>query len=139
MTRLLWRYRQLRARRFGVGLAVLALCLRLAIPALTPEPIAAPSSSAADLVALYGEHALCVAAALGETPPDPGDGQKPPAHDHSLCCLFHANFGFPPPQAPPAPTRLALAGTVVSLPDATTPTPRLPTGAPRARGPPPAA
>lgn len=139
MTRLLWLYRQLHARRFGVGLAVMALCLRLAVPAWTPEPVAAPSLPPADLVALYGEHALCVAAALAEAPADPGHDQKAPAHDHRLCCLFHASFGFPPPSAPSAPTRLALASTVAPLPDATAPTPRLPTGAARARAPPPAA
>jgi hypothetical protein len=138
MTRLLSRYRQPRVRRFGVGIAVLALCLRLAIPASTPATIATPSSPAADLVALYGEHALCIAAAQGEAPPDPGGGPKEPAHDHGLCCLFHANLGFPT-TAPPAPTRLAFVGIVAPLPDATAPTPRLPTGAARARAPPPAA
>jgi hypothetical protein len=138
MTRLLWRYRQHRARRFGVGLAVLALCLRLTVPAWAPETIAAPGP-AADLVALYGEHALCVAAAQGETPPDPGNTPQEPAHDHGTCCLFHANLGFPPPLAPSTPTRLALASTVAPFPDATAPNPRLPTGAARARAPPPAA
>ncbi len=139
MTRLFRRYRELRARRFGVGVAVLALCLRLAVPAWAPETIAAPAAPAADLVALYGEHALCIAAAQGETPPDPGDGPKKLVHDHGTCCLFHANFGFPPPPAPSAPTRLALVSIVAPLPDATAPAPRLPTGAARARAPPPAA
>src|SRR5581483_7843715 len=127
MMRLLGRYRQLPVRRFGVGLAVLALCLRLAIPAWTPETIAGPASPAADLVALYGEHALCMAAALGETPPDPGETPKAPAHDHGLCCLFHANLGFAP-ASPAAPTRLALAAEAAPLPDPAALTPRVPTG-----------
>jgi hypothetical protein len=134
MTRVLTRYRPLRARRFGVGLAVLALCFGLAVQAWTPQTLApAPDT---DLATLLGEHALCLAAARGEAPADPGPGQKAPAHDHGLCCLFHANFGFPPPPAPPVPTRLALIGAVTPLPDATCPTPRLPSGAARARAPP---
>jgi hypothetical protein len=138
MERLLRRYRQPCVRRFGVGLAVLALCLGLFAPAWAPQTIAAPSPSA-DLVALYGEHALCIAAAQGEAPAEPGGSQKAPAHDHRLCCLFHANFCFPPPPAPSAPTRLALISAVTPLSDATALAPRPPTGAPRARAPPPAA
>jgi hypothetical protein len=115
---------------------VLALCLRLAIPAWAPVTVVAPTSPAADLVALYGEHALCIAAALGETPRDPGDGQKAPAHDHGICCLFHANLGFATPPVPPTPTRLALDSPTAPLPEAASLTPRLPTGAARARAPP---
>ncbi len=142
MTRLFSRYRQLGARRFGVGIAVLALCLQLAVPAWMPEPAAAAPSTA-DLVALFGEHALCIAAARGEAPADapadPGGGQKAPAHDHGLCCLFHANLGFAPPPAPPIPTR----GSPITRWPRLSPkrrqlsTPRAPTGAARARAPPP--
>jgi hypothetical protein len=136
MTRLFARYRELRARRFGVGIAVLALCLQLAVPAWMPEPAAAAPSTA-DLVALFGEHALCIAAARGETPAEPGGEQKGQAHDHGLCCLFHANFGFAPPAAPPTPTRLAYYTLAAPIPDAAALTPRPPTGAARARAPPP--
>src|SRR5665213_3586755 len=104
MMRLLSRYRRRGAQRFGVGLAVLGLCLRLATPTWAPEHTAAPTG--ADLVALYGEHALCIAAARSEAPPEPTP--PGPQHDHGLCCLFHANFGFGLPSAPPTPTRIAL-------------------------------
>ena len=133
MTGLLWRYRRSYGRRFGAGLAVLALCFGLAAPAWTPQTLFAGPDT--DLAALLGEHALCLAAGQGEAPADPGNGQKAPAHDHRLCCLFHANFGFPPP-APPAPTRLALDSTVAPLPDAAVLVSCLPGGAPRARAPP---
>jgi hypothetical protein len=134
MTRLLWRYRRLYGRRFGAGLTVLALCFGLAVQAWTPQTLFAGPDT--DLATLFGEHALCLAAGHGEAPATPGDQQNGPSHDHHLCCLFHANFGFPPPPAPPAPTRLALVSIIAPLPDATAPTPRLPTGAARARAPP---
>jgi hypothetical protein len=137
MMRLFGGYRQLRARRLGAGLAVLALCFGLAVQAWTPQVVfPAPDT---DLATLFGEHALCLAAAHGEAPADPGHDQPAPSHDHHLCCLFHANFGFPPRWAPSAPALLALAGTVAPPPDAAVLTPRLPTGAARARAPPPTA
>lgn len=134
MTRLLSRYRHLCVRRFGVGLAVLALCFGLAVQAWTPQVLApAPDT---DLATLLGEHALCLAGGHGEAPADPGDHPNGPSHDHHLCCLFHANFGFPPPPAPTAPTRLALDSFAAPLPEAAPLIPRLPTGAARARAPP---
>jgi hypothetical protein len=139
MMRLFSRYRQPRARRFGVGVGVLALCLQLAVTAWMPEPVAAAPSTA-DLVALFGEHALCIAAARGEAPADapdhPGGEQKAPARDHGICCLFHANLGFAPPAAPPTPTRLAFHTLAAPIPDTASLTPRPPTGAARARAPP---
>ena len=136
MTRLFSRYRRRGAQRFGAGLAVLALCLRLATPNWAPEhTVAAPD---ADLVALFGEHALCIAAARGEAPSEP----TPPApaqHDHGLCCLFHANLGFAVPPAPPVPTRIALDAPAELFTPILALTPRAPTGAARARAPPPLA
>ncbi|HEX3884382.1 MAG TPA: hypothetical protein VHW66_17130 [Stellaceae bacterium] len=135
MMRLFSRYRRRGAQRFGVGLAVLALCLRLATPAFAPEPVAVPAGP--DLVALFGEHALCIAAARGEAPTEPA----PPAqqHDHGLCCLFHANLGFAPPSAPPTPTLVALDAAVELLAPVPVLTSRAPAGAARARAPPPLA
>ena len=78
-------------RGFAV-LAILALCLRLALP--TPQH--ALGATAADLAAVFGEHALCVAAAGSAEAPAPPPA-TPTEHDHNFgCCLWHAAFGGAP-------------------------------------------
>ena len=132
--------RQERPQRVGVAFAVLALCLRLAMPAWAPVPSVA--SSGADLVALLGEHALCLAAAPGEAPPaDPSEPQKAPAQDHdaAACCPFHASLGAALPSAPPTATFAASESRIAHFAPATAATPQMPTGAARARAPPPQA
>ena len=126
-----------RYRRLGIAAAVLAFSLRLAVPVWAPAPsVAAPS--AADLVALFGEHALCIAAARGEAPSDPGS--KPKAeHDHGVCCLFHGNLGFTLPPAPTVPTRIALYRRIDRLVSDPALVPRHPHSTAQARAPPPQA
>lgn len=139
MKPLAWRHWQGRVRRLGAGLAMLSLCFGMAVAAWTPQTLAPIPDT--DLATLLGEHALCLAAGHGEAPAEPAnDDQKAPAHDHHLCCLFHANVGCaPPPASPPAHARLAVAGAVVLPLDAAALIPRLPTGSARARAPPTAA
>lgn len=138
MTRLGWRRWRYRVRRFGAGLAMLALCFGLAVPAWTPQTLTPLPDT--DLATLLGEHALCLAGGHGEAPAEPANDQKAPAHDHRLCCLFHASFGCaPPPASPPAQIRVSLASAVVLPLDAAALIPRLPSGRARARAPPTAA
>jgi hypothetical protein len=123
--------------RVGVAFGLLALCLRLAVPAWAPAPNIAPSG--ADLVALLGEHALCLAAARGDAPPaDPAEPQNAPAqeHDGATCCLFHAALGTALPSAPPAATFALSENRIVHFAAAPTPPSLVPTGAARARAPP---
>jgi hypothetical protein len=96
---------------FGAVLAIAVLLLRLAVP--LPAP--APTAAAADLIALFGEHALCIAAAAGETPAEtpssPGD-QHADHHDLA-CCSFHAGPGG---VLPPTPDFVQTAYTALILP-----------------------
>jgi hypothetical protein len=92
----------------GAGLALFALCLRLAWPA--PMPVAA----AADWRAATGfdEHLLCLAAPANDAvPPAAPHGNSPAAPDHAGhdglgCCPWHGAFAFAlPTPAPAAPVR----------------------------------
>jgi hypothetical protein len=128
------------ASRFGVVLAILALCIRLAWP--TP-PTVVPAD--AGPLAAFGEHALCLAAPASTAPgPLSGDKLPPPTgnhadHDHSLCCLWHASAGFALPQIDIA-ARIVFAEATLPIAAAAADL-RLAnlTGPTRARGPPPEA
>ena len=72
--------------RLGAVLAVVALALRLLAPNAAPPP--PTSASPAELAALFGEHALCLAAA-GAIPQTPPDTPAPHRHDDARCCLWH--------------------------------------------------
>lgn len=123
-------------RSASVVAAVLAICVRLVVPAWMPAPTVAPFG--ADLVALLGEHALCLAGARGDGPPI--NPQQPAQnHDAATCCLFHASLGAALPPAPATPTPAAFGTRIAHFSPATAP-PALPaTGTARARAPPPTA
>ena len=86
-------------RLFGAALAILALCLRLALSGPTVPPL--PD---AELAAALGEHALCLAAPpADDKAPLPGDQNAPGPGDHADhdgagCCPWHAATGFTLPQ-----------------------------------------
>ncbi|MBV9828213.1 MAG: hypothetical protein JO001_21475 [Alphaproteobacteria bacterium] len=88
-----------RRNPFVVVLGLLALALRLAVP-LPPPAIAADTGTAnADLVAAFGEHALCLAAAglVPSSTDRPGAPSDDHAWHHASCCMFHAALGCAPP------------------------------------------
>jgi hypothetical protein len=128
--------RRRRSHPLSAAVAALALCLRLVASGLPQEPVAPTAEG--DLAALFGEHALCLAAARGETPPGaPVEPAQTPAprHDCAACCLHTAvEFGAPP--AIPAVLVAADDAHAEWLAPAWEPIPRLPNAAARARAPP---
>jgi hypothetical protein len=114
-------------------LAILAVCFRLVLPVSEPPVQADPSAS--QLLALLGEHALCLATAGAVPDSSP---QTPPAHQHddSRCCLWHAGAGFAPPPVFAAAFVAFADPFRADLPAATDLPPVRPPGISRARGPP---
>ena len=84
-----------------VAMALCALVLRLAVPAPAPTPV----DREVGLVALFGEHALCLAGAgrVGQDeapskPSAPARGQHD-NHHAGWCCPWHATSAIVPPTA----------------------------------------
>jgi len=77
-------------------LVVLALILRLA----WQPPIPAVDAIAPDLAALYGDHALCLAAAAGQAPAPLHQDRHSGDVEHGFagCCAWHAGSLFVLPQ-----------------------------------------
>lgn len=122
---------------FGTVLAILALCLRLALPGSAAPPIADTG-----LAAALGEHALCLATPAGDEKPTLPRGQTPGDHaDHDGlgCCAWHATAGFTLPRIA-ALARDAFAETLVPRLETAAPAGLLrPIGPLQARAPPEAA
>jgi hypothetical protein len=114
------RGRAARQLRLGRWLALLALSLRLVAPFL---PAPASPADAAELVRLFGPHALCLSQESGEpgsgTADRPGSGPGSDEADHRFgtCCFWHcsAGLGTPPPLAV-AP--IVFPSSVMSFPTA---------------------
>jgi len=95
--------------RVGWLLALVAVLLQLAAPAMHPPRLVAASIEA-ELSDLFARHALCISAGAdqpaGEAPADRG---PQPADDHFAgCCPWHAN------QAQAIPTPSAIASVAFS-------------------------
>ena len=105
-------YKRRGVRRFQLGrwLALFALSLRLVAPLLAALP---PPADAAELVRLFGPHALCLSQETGEPRPGPADRPSSDGIDHQFgtCCFWHCNpgLGAPPPMAV-APVAFASSG-----------------------------
>jgi hypothetical protein len=115
----------------GIVLAILALCLRLALPVSMPAP---PQFDAA---AALGEHALCLS---GDRAAVPREAPRAPPGEHAEhnglgCCLWHVATAFLLPRIDP-PLRPAFAASLpaVAAPAATAPSRTA--GLVQARGPP---
>lgn len=84
-----------------VAMALCALVLRLAVPAPAPAPI----DREVGLVALFGEHALCLSAATraaqDEAPSKPSSPARDPHENHHAgwCCQWHGTSAIVPPTA----------------------------------------
>ena len=120
-----------RPRVFAVAMLVLALVLRLpsATP-LTPDP-------SRGLAAIFGEHALCIAATAGDAtapalPASPGEHTD---HDAAKCCQSHAASEIILAFAGTT-SLIAFAAPADRLPEAEAPPAGRSLGRPQARGPP---
>ncbi len=104
----------------GVAAALVALCLQLLAAGLyLPLGSADASGGRADLVRLYGEHAVCLAAST-EAPNPTAPAEKAPAtpvHHLGICCPGHASLS--PSLPPPAAVEpIAFAAALVCFPAA---------------------
>ena len=129
---------QRRTARFGYFarvLALVALCLQLAAPAIDVRSLL-PAAEQTALGGLFEPQLICHAGDADQAPRPEAPGQPSHHSDHVACCPWHGNAG-PLVQTPTRVEPAALAYAVVSFPaPASIPIAARHPGGVRARSPP---
>jgi hypothetical protein len=122
--------------RLDYLLALVALCLQLAAPALPAPQVS--SAAQDDFAAFLRLHALCLGGDAAQTRPEVPAQDQPAGVGHHVgaCCFLHGNAGaFPVPPGTVRPVAFRFSEILFSAP-APIEVPARPATPPRARAPP---